>query len=62
MWIEYLKAGGVPELLYQIRKDWVRAKCEKLFASSPECTNKNIALCYMDYGNYTKALEILSKK
>jgi len=55
MWIEYLKAGGVREFLYQIRKDW-------MFSSYPESTNKNIALCYMDQGNYKKALEILGEK
>jgi hypothetical protein len=62
MWIEYLRAGGVAEFFYQIRKDLVRAKCEKLCNSYPECTNKNIALCYMDQGNYKKALEILGRK
>ena len=57
---EYLKVGGLPELIYQVKKDWIRWKCERLFFAFPECTQKNIAEEYMDQGQYAKALQVLS--
>ena len=60
MWIEYLKAGGIAELIYQVKADFTRRKCEKIFNTFPESTLKNIASEYMDQGNYKKALKVLS--
>lgn len=60
MWIEYLKIGGIAELIYQLKADFTRWKCEKVFYAFPESTLKNIASEYMDQGNYKKALKVLS--
>lgn len=60
MWIEYLKTGGISELIHQMKIDFARSKCEKLLEVFPESTAKNIAIDYMDQGNYRKALMVLT--